>query len=500
MKKWLFLLLVLLPCMAMAQGSVQPKREFRGAWIQIINGQFQGMGRNELQANLTRQLDKLQACGVNTVIFQVRGEADAFYRSSYEPWSRFLTGVQGQAPAPLWDPLEWMVREAHKRGMELHAWINPYRAKTKGTKTLAPTHPYSLHPERFFSYDGLLLFDPGLQENRDYICMIVSDIVSRYDVDGIHIDDYFYPYPVAGQEIPDEATFKAHSNGITDKADWRRYNVNLLVCRLYETIHEIKPWVKFGVAPFGIYHNEGTGFVPGSKTRGLQNYDDLYADVLYWIEQGWVDYSVPQLYWEIGHKTADYETLVKWWSRHASKRPLVIGQDVERTVRALDRDNPKINQLPAKFNLQRSLPGVQGSCLWYSAAVVANTGNFATALTKRYHRYPALQPAMPFLSELAPGKVRGLRVVTMDDGRRVLCWKPGKSKKRNWETDAAAYAVYRFAKGAKADIGNPAAIVAVTRQPFWKLPAGDGNKYTYVVTPLNRIQNEGKAAKKKVSL
>lgn len=498
MKRLILSLLAALSLAVSAQVAPQPKREFRGAWIQMINGQFQGMDRTTMQANLTHQLDKLRECGVNAVMFQVRGEADALYESPYEPWSRFLTGQQGKAPSPRWDPLEWMVREAHKRGMELHAWINPYRAKTKGTKELAATHPYKTHPERFFAYDGLLLFNPGLQENRDYICMIAGDIVNRYDVDGLHIDDYFYPYPAAGQEIPDEETFRAHGNGMTDRADWRRYNVNLLIQQLSETVHTIKPWVKFGVSPFGIYHNADGSMVPGSKTRGLQNYDDLYADVLYWVEQGWVDYNIPQIYWEIGHKVADYDTLARWWSRYAAKRPLYIGQDVERTVKAVDVKNPKVNQLPAKFDLQRSLPGVEGSCLWYSAAVVANTGNFATALARRYHKYPALQPAMPFLTSQTPGKVRGLKAVTMPDGRRVLCWQAGKSKRDNWETDATAYVVYRFARGERADLSNPAAIVAVTREPFYALPAPDGRKHTYVVTALNRIQNEGKAAKKSV--
>ena len=240
--------------------ATPPKREFRGAWIQVVNGQFQGMSRDQMQANLTRQLDELQACRVNTVIFQVRAEADALYDSHYEPWSRFLTGKQGTAPSPYWDPLAWMVKECHKRGMELHAWINPYRAKTKGTTELASSHPYVQYPERFFSYDGLLIFDPGLQENRDYICMIVGDIVSRYNVDGIHIDDYFYPYPVAGVPIPDDDTFRRYNNGYTNRDDWRRYNVNLLIEELYETIHTIKPWVKFGVSPFGIYHNHFNHF------------------------------------------------------------------------------------------------------------------------------------------------------------------------------------------------------------------------------------------------
>ena len=498
MRKILFLFFSLLSFALLAQQPAPPKREFRGAWIQAVNGQFMGLGRDAMQANLTKQLNELQACGVNTVIFQVRVEGDALYNSHYEPWSRFLTGKQGMAPEPAWDPLAWMIRESHLGGMELHAWINPYRAKTKTTKELANTHPYIQFPERFFSYDDLLIFDPGLQENRDYICMIVSDILSRYNVDGIHIDDYFYPYPVAGKEIPDNATFRRHNNGFTDKSDWRRYNVNLLIEQLYETIHSVKPWVKFGVSPFGIYHNAQGDNVPGSQTKGLQNYDDLYADVLYWIDKGWVDYTVPQLYWEIGHKVADYDTLIRWWARMASKRPLIIGQDVERTVKAADLKNPKTNQMPEKFRLQRTLPGIQGSCLWYSAAVVRNEGNYATALRRRYHRYPALQPSMPFITTEQPKAVKSLRAQWLKDGY-YLTWKAPKYK--DWRTQPMRYVVYRFRKGEPINIEDATKIIAITIQQSIKLPYVEGKeKWVYCVTALNPIQNESKLKKKSVKL
>ena len=489
--------LLLWPCVT-AQNFL-PKREFRGAWIQIINGQFEGMSRDQMQANLTHQLNVLQQCGINAIMFQVRGEADAMYASPYEPWSRFLTGRQGTAPNPYWDPLAWMITECHKRGMELHAWINPFRAKTKGTKELALNHPYVKHPERFFEYDGLYLFDPGLNENRRYICQIAADIVRRYDVDGIHMDDYFYPYPVAGMTIPDQATYITHKNGIDNVDDWRRYNVNLFMEMMHDSIRAVKPWVKFGVSSFGIYHNVQPGSnIPGSNTRGLQNYDNLYADVLYWINKGWVDYNIPQIYWEIGHKAADYEELIKWWSRFAGGRPLFIGQDVERTVRAADLKNPQRNQMSAKFGLQRSLRGIQGSCLWYSAAVVRNEGNYATALQKNYHRTPALQPLFPFIDDEAPGKPRKLKTMWMPNGY-YLFWTAPKGTQ---EMDVARnYVVYRFEQGERIDLFNSEHIVAVTPQTFYRLPYENGRKKAvYVVTALDRLQNESKAVKKKVKL
>ena len=271
------------------------KREFRGAWIQCVNGQFQGKGTAGMQQELIRQLDELQKDGVNAIIFQVRPECDALYASKIEPWSRFLTGVQGQAPSPYWDPLEWMVKQCHQRGMELHAWLNPYRASTKGTTVFANNHIAVTHPERVFMYDGLRILNPGIDANRDYICQVVEDIVRRYDVDGIHIDDYFYPYPVAGLQIPDDKEFAARSNGFKNKGDWRRDNVNMFIKQMGERIKKVKPWVKFGVSPFGIYRNKKSAPEVGSETNGTQNYDDLYADVLMWVNNGWIDYCVPQI-------------------------------------------------------------------------------------------------------------------------------------------------------------------------------------------------------------
>ena len=255
------------------------KREFRGAWIQCVNGQFKGMSTETMQRTLTYQLNELQKDGCNAIIFQVRPECDALYESQLEPWSYYLTGEQGSKPYPYWDPLKWMVDECHKRGMELHAWINPYRAKTKVAHGNDRNHVVVQHPEWTFQYDGLTLLNPALQECRDYICQVARDIVTRYDVDGFHIDDYFYPYPVAGVQIPDDAQYRADNQGYTNKGDWRRHQVDLLIEQLNSTIHRVKPWVKFGISPFGIYRNQKND-PKGSKTNGLQNYDDLYADIL----------------------------------------------------------------------------------------------------------------------------------------------------------------------------------------------------------------------------
>ena len=471
---------------ACAQAAHMPKREFRGAWIQAVNGQWQGVGRDAMQAELTRELNALQACGINAILFQCRVEGDALYASQLEPWSRYLTGQQGTPPQPYWDPLQWMVEQCHARGMELHAWINPYRAKTKGTPALATTHYAVQHPERCFAYDGLMLFDPGLPENRHFICDVARDIVSRYDVDGFHIDDYFYPYPVAGLAIPDDAAYAAYGQG-RDRGDWRRENVNAFIRELHDAIRSVKPWVKFGVSPFGIYRNQRS-WPEGSRTNGLQNYDDLYADVLLWVEKGWVDYNIPQIYWEIGNRAADYHELIHWWSSHAYARPLYIGQDVDRTAQKGD--------MAQKMVLQTGLPGVNGSCQWYARAVADDRGGYATALRTQYHTKPALQPAMPWIDKKAPGKVRKTKVLPTADGP-VLFWTAPKGRK---EMDVAkAYAVYRFLKGEHIDISKPTNLVAVTPNTYYAIPEEDINQHvTYVVTALDRLHNESKVKKVKL--
>lgn len=487
-KSWMFIILILL----ITQNIYgQHKREFRGAWIQAVNGQWVGMGTAQMQQTLTYQLNELQKDGVNAIIFQVRPECDALYNSSIEPWSRFLTSTQGVAPQPYWDPLAWMIEECHKRGMELHAWINPYRAKTKTTNELASNHVAIKHPEWIFTYDGLYLLNPAIPACRDYICQVVRDIVKRYDIDGLHIDDYFYPYPVAGVPIPDDREFRTYNNGYTDRGDWRRNNVTLFMEQLHNTIKQEKPWVKFGVSPFGIYRNKKSSSI-GSNTNGLQNYDDLYADVLLWVNNGLVDYCVPQIYWEIGNKAADYQELIGWWNRHCNRRPLFIGEDVERTVKFQDPNLPSQHQLPAKMLLHEENKNVEGSVLWYAKAAVDNVGNYGSLLRNTYWKYPALQPKMSFIDNKAPKKVRKMTVLPMEKGD-VLFWTAPKGS--GWKDEAVKYVIYRFNRGERLNVNDPSKIVKITTDCFYELPTSGGSG-TYVVTALDRMQNESGIKKK----
>ena len=487
---YIFLLLLLVSCSSKKQvvKNVFPKREFRGAWIQAVNGQFMGKNEKEMKHYLLDMLDNLQKVNVNAVIFQVRVEGDALYESRYEPWSRYLTGVQGVSPG--WDPLKFMVEECHKRNMELHAWINPYRARTKGTRHIAYNHMSRKRPENFIEYEGQLYFNPALQSNREHICGVVRDILNRYDVDGIHMDDYFYPYPVKGVDFADDRWFVA--SGASDKGEWRRENVNHLIYHLHRTVREIKPWVKFGVSPFGIYRNVGS-WEKGSKTKGLQCYDDLNADVLKWINEGWVDYSIPQIYWEIGHPAADYEELVAWWAKYASNRPLYIGQDVQRTVKAKDATNGN-NQQKRKYALQRAEKNVDGSCFWDAASAAFNVEGYRDVLASGIYRYPALAPQYEFIDNKAPDKVEGVTFLEDEKGG-MLVWLVKESAYKDPMNQPHRFVVYRFAKGEKVNIDNPGAIVAITSKPFYRLPSGDFDECTFVITVLDRMQNESKGVK-----
>lgn len=446
-----------------------PKREFRGAWLHTVyQDGYLKRSTEQNKAFLRAQLDKLQQAGVNAVIFQVRPQSDAFYNSEIEPWSRFLTD-DGKPPRPYWDPLEFIIAEAHARGMELHAWLNPYRVTSSKKQTLPRNHVYHRHPERFVTYDGKLYFDPGLPENRAYIEEVVADIIHRYDVDGIHFDDYFYPYPVKGKKFPDGKSYKKHGGGMTLN-DWRRHNVDLLIKEIHTLIAAEKPWVRFGVSPFGIWRNKASDR-RGSDTAGMQNYDDLYADVLLWAEKGWVDYLIPQLYWQLDHKLASYRVLVKWWEDNASDRHIYIGQDIERTMKA--------GELATKIGLTRDRDGIQGNCWWPGYSLTANEGGIADALAADFQSTIAIPPAYPWLNDARPPY---LTDVTLSGN--TLSWSA--PARHGDVTDATRFVVYHFFDYDTFDTENSVNIIAVTPDTSIEVE----EKGIYVVTVLDRVNNE----------
>ncbi|MFE7598874.1 glycoside hydrolase family 10 protein [Streptomyces sp. NPDC057494] len=359
-----------------ARGKPHRRREFRGMWLATVANRDwpsrAGLTAEQQRAELLGHLDTAVERRLNTVVLQVRPTADALWPSPYEPWAQYLTGTQGRDPG--WDPLGTAVEEAHARGLELHAWFNPYRvANHTDPGRLVAGHPARLHPEWVLPYGGKLYYNPGLPEVRAFVQDAMLDAVRRYDLDAVHWDDYFYPYPVAGQVFADDEAYARYGGDFPDKASWRRNNTDLLVSEMSARIRETGKRTAFGISPFGVWRNVGTD-PEGSDTRaGVQTYDDLHADTRKWIREGWIDYVVPQLYWNIGLPAADYAKLLPWWD--AVVRDTGVGLYIgEALYKAGDPAQPAPWQDPRELSrhldLARTYPSVGGHC-WFSAKEVA---------------------------------------------------------------------------------------------------------------------------------
>ncbi|MFD9498458.1 glycoside hydrolase family 10 protein [Streptomyces sp. NPDC060035] len=365
--------------------------ELRGVWIATVANldwpSAPGLTAAAQQAELTAHLDRAVELRLNAVVLQVRPTADALWPSPYEPWAQCLTGVQGKDPG--WDPLGTAVREAHARGLELHAWFNPYRvANHTDPSRLAATHPARLHPDWVLPYGGKLYYNPGLPEVQEFVQDAMLDAVSRYDIDGVHWDDYFYPYPVAGQVFADDAAYEQYGADFPDRASWRRDNIDRLVSGTAERIKEIKPAVRFGISPFGVWRNAATDPL-GSDTRaGVQTYDDLHADTRKWVKEGWIDYICPQIYWNIGFAAADYAKLLPWWAE--TVRGTGVGLYVgEALYKAGDPAQPAAWQDPAELSRHLDLdaghPEVGGHVYFSARHVKADTiGAMARVVADHY--------------------------------------------------------------------------------------------------------------------
>ncbi len=381
-----FLITVFVPIYCTAQNTSKP--EMRAVWVATVaNIDWPATATRSSavqQQEFIKLLDFHKRTGLNTVIVQIRPAADAFYPSPYEPWSQWLTGAQGLPPAPYYDPLSFMIEETHKRGMEFHAWMNPYRAVFNVNKSsLSPTHISRLHPEWFVQYGDTKYFDPGQEAVMQHVINIVEDVVRRYKVDAIHFDDYFYPYRIAGKEFPDYDSYRKSGTSLS-KADWRRSNTDSIISRLYKAIKGINPDCQFGISPFGVWRNISDDPAGSKTTAGQTNYDDLYADVLLWLKQGWIDYITPQLYWEFGHNAAPFEELVDWWGRHTYGRKCYIGLGIYRAgSNAVWRDR---TELPRQIQAIRNDPRLQGMVFYSSKILLQNPNGWADSLRLNYFK------------------------------------------------------------------------------------------------------------------
>lgn len=479
--------LLLIACHSYAQ----PKYEFRAAWIATVdNIDWPSKGNfntDSQKVEFIRILEMHKRNGMNAVIVQIRPAADAFYPSQYEPWSEWLTGKQGQPPSPYYDPLEFMISETHKRGMEFHAWCNPYRAVFKiGASTISPTHITKLHPEWFLTYGDTKYFDPGNKEVQQFVTNVIRDIVKRYDVDAIHLDDYFYPYRITGKEFPDYSSYFKYGNGMS-KEDWRRSNTDSIILMLGTAIKQEKKYCKFGISPFGVWRNSDKDSL-GSNTRaGQTNYDDLYADILLWLKNGWIDYVAPQLYWEFGHKAAPYEVLLDWWGKHTYGRHCYIGLGIYRAnSNAAWRDK---TLLPRQISELRKTAGVQGMIFFSSKSFEKDPNGWNDSLQNNYFRTSALIPPMEWVDTTRSHEPIVRSKYNKQDSILTTSLQKGLA-----DEDIKGFAVYRTGNPYFTDDSNNfIEFVPFSQDSKFSLKITSSQRtghFSYFVTTVSRTNNE----------
>ena len=409
-----------------------PARQFRAMWLSSVENidwpSRSGLTAEAQQEEYLAWLDLAQEIGLNAVIAQVRPTADAFWPSPYEPWSTYLTGTQGQDPG--YDPLAFQIEAAHERNLEYHAWFNPYRVAMSEDPDLVEDHPARRHPDWVWPYGGTLYYDPGVPEVRALVLDAMMDAVSRYDVDGAHFDDYFYPYPSGDLDYPNQETFARYGDGATSIEDWRRENIDLLVREMHERIRAEKPWVRFGISPFGIWRNASSD-PQGSDTSGSESYDMISADSLRWVREGWVDYINPQIYWELGHPAADYEALVTWWADQVAETDvgLYIGEAAYKAVEGVFEE---VSELGDHLDLTESLPAVDGNVFFSAKSLRTDTTGAVDDLLERHYAHPAIVPVLDQVPGEAPQAPRVLVARSTGDGVQVRWLGHGATSYALW--------------------------------------------------------------------
>ncbi|MEQ8705288.1 MAG: family 10 glycosylhydrolase [Phaeodactylibacter sp.] len=497
----LFILMTALWSATTLQGqeAAPLKREFRGVWVAtVLNLDYPKSpttwptAQKEGWRNL---LDKLKATGFNAVVAQVRPAADAFYPSTHAPWSAYLTGKQGLPPKPAYDVLEFMIEEAHKRGMDFHAWLNPYRVSMDlDTTKLSAGHVFYQHRDWIVPYGNRYYLNPGLPPVREHLSGVIAELASQYDIDGIHFDDYFYPYPVAGAPFPDSLTFAQYGATQFDTiTDWRRDNVNRLIGMVDSTLEQHAPYAEFGVSPFGVWRNQSEDPKGSATQASIGAYDALYADALHWAEEGWIDYLVPQLYWHIGFEIADHAELQRWWSRHKGKAKLYIGHAAYKVGRDKMEQWLLPDELPRQLQMGRSNPDIDGGIFFRAASTLYGGLGVRDSLQAAFST-PALLPAHTYNGLRIPAPPRMKRAKARRQGT-LLKWKFGKGDRKH---RPHYYVVYRFEGKQAGSTDQPEAIVHFTefgagrrQYKFTDTTTKPGRFYTYLIVGLNRAHREG---------
>jgi len=473
------------------------KREFRAVWVATVANidwpSRPGLSAREQKAEILRILEMYKTMNFNAVILQIRPAADAIYDSGLEPWSKYLNGVQGMSPDPYYDPLAYWIEEAHKRGMELHAWFNPYRIKQNNKKdSLAATHIFNKHPDWGWEYGNKTFFAPDHPKVWDFVNEVVKDVVSRYDIDAVHFDDYFYPYRIPGTPLPDSAAF-ADRGGVfyPDRIDeWRRHNVDTIIQILSKTIKETKPWVKFGISPFGVWRNSVNDPMGSETSAGTTNYDALYADVIKWQREGWIDYLMPQLYWRESHSAAAYSTLAYWWNDYSYTGSMYYGLAPYRIDRKSEyKEWRRKKYFLRQFEMMRSLENVDGFGFFSSKQFFREDLKWLKRKMKRkYFEYPAIVPRMPQLDAIAPGIPYALKITDHE-----LTWQSPDYE--NETNRARFYVIYKYNIKEDQRIKHPENILEITGETTISIKKLDAPG-VYRISALDRFNNESQLSEK----
>ena len=487
----------------------QSRPEFRGVWIATVSNIDWPADRTnnpeKQKADFIRIADMHKRNGLNALVVQIRPAADAFYPSTLEPWSEFLTGKQGQAPVPFYDPLQFIIEETHKRGMEFHAWLNPYRAVFNlNSSSIAPDHITRKHPEWFLNYGDKKYFDPGNPAGQAFVVQVVRDIVQRYAVDAIHMDDYFYPYRIAGKEFPDETSYRNAGTKLS-KDNWRRSNCDSIIVALHRTIQAERPGCRFGISPFGVWRNKSQDPEGSDSKAGVTNYDDLYADILLWLKKDWIDYVTPQLYLEIGHDKIAYEKLVNWWSRHSYGKHVYIGHGIYRAGEnnSLKWKNP--SEIPNQIRILREHDNIQGSIYFSSKSFEKNYNGWNDSLRNNYYKEPALLPAMPWLSNGRPAIPNASIATTHDKQVSIEIQAeptPSKPKPGKKHSNLKYYVIYKQDKpsGSHEKEKHIAAILPIGGSMKWTDALTDTDQTVrYWITAVNQTNEESQPREKKIT-
>lgn len=484
MKK-MILLFMAMAVHTVAMSQQASKREMRAAWISTVDNidwpSKPGLSDKEMKKEMITLLDQLRSTNLNTVIFQIRPTADAYYKSTKELASHWITGKQGVAPG--FDPLQLMIDEAGKRGMNVHVWLNPYRVQKDTVKdVLSKEHLYFKKPQLFVTYGKSRYFNPGLQETRNFVSSVVGEIVRNYNIQAIHMDDYFYPYKIEGQEFPDQKAFEKEPRQFSDKDNWRRDNVDLIIKQIRDTIIANKPEVEFGISPFGVWRNISKDAEGSKTTASIGNYDDLYADILKWQKENWIDYVTPQLYWHIGFDRADFAVLAKWWANHKYGANVYVGHgDYKISAKAKETQWHSAEQIVKQIDLVRSLPLLDGS-MHFTASTFKKLGDtLQKPLITKPYKYLALAPEANRIVKLVPELPVKLEA-KLQVNKLTLSWKASKNNHQ--------FVIYRFLKGGLTDFSNPENIYYVTTATSLEVAQADVNRFTYAITALSPTQFE----------